>query len=93
MRYEEEEGHDCGICGDSSAEEVNEKEYSGYKYLCSHCKACNNPNFFPRWKINPSGLTHNLLYLGVLVFWKNCILAVFLFYKIYSIYRARKYIF
>ena len=48
MRYEEEEGHDCGICGDSSAEEVNEKEYSGYKYLCSHCKACNNPNFFPR---------------------------------------------
>ena len=48
MRYEEEEGHDCGICGDSSAEEVNEKEYSGYKYLCSHCKACNNQNFFPR---------------------------------------------
>ena len=55
MRYEDEElfengyieKHDCGSCGDSSANEVNEEKY-GYKYLCSHCKACNNQNFFPR---------------------------------------------
>jgi hypothetical protein len=51
MRYEDEEyeGHECGSCGDSGAQEVNEDEYCGYKYLCSRCKACNNPNFFPRY--------------------------------------------
>ena len=28
------EDKDCGVCGDSNAEEVDKKEY-GYKYLCS----------------------------------------------------------
>ena len=41
------EDQDCGVCGDSNAERVNEKEY-GYKYLCSRCQRDNEPDYCER---------------------------------------------
>jgi hypothetical protein len=41
------EDQDCGVCGDSNAERVNEKEY-GYKYLCSRCQRDNDPDYCER---------------------------------------------
>ena len=41
------EDQDCGVCGDSNAERVNEKEYL-YKYLCSRCQRDNDPDYCER---------------------------------------------
>ena len=42
------EDQDCGVCGDSNAERVNEKDYCGYKYLCSRCQRDNDPDYCER---------------------------------------------